>query len=226
VQPITTKSRGDGLRNKFLGAAFALALLGSQIGTVQADTRADDGVFDSIAVYAGQGVDHNLLEMPRAFFKGIDWEKSSFSGVGLSKTGRPLGEVFGSLQETSFGSVRQGYEVVYLQHHGLQGNSELGAAYTLRTPDLELGPLGVNFGAGAGLSYAFGTPLYEDGPKNDPGRRYPFQFLALYELEWRVRGLEDFSLVTRVHHRSGVYGLIAPRNVGSNFLAAGVRYKF
>jgi hypothetical protein len=32
--------------------------------------------------------------------------------------------------------------------------------------------------------------------------------------------------VTRIHHRSGVYGLIAPSGVGSNFVVAGLRYKF
>jgi hypothetical protein len=116
--------------------------------------------------------------------------------------------------------------MVLVQHRGLQTNAEIGGAYMLRTPDLEIGPLGVNFGTGAGLSYALGTPSYEDGPKDDPARRYPLQLLVLLELEWRIRDLERFSVVTRVHYRSGMYGLIAPRNVGSNFLVGGIRYKF
>lgn len=116
--------------------------------------------------------------------------------------------------------------MVLVQHRGLQGNAEIGAAYMLRTSDLQMGALGVNFGAGVGLSYALGNPSYEDGSTLDPGRRYRLQLLALFELEWRMRGFEDISVVTRVHHRSGVYGLIAPQGVGSNFLALGVRYKF
>jgi hypothetical protein len=76
------------------------------------------------------------------------------------------------------------------------------------------------------LSYAFGTPVYEDGPKNEPDRHYRLQMLALFEVEWRLRDVENVSLVTRIHHRSGVYGLIAPRHVGSNFLAAGLRFQF
>ena len=116
--------------------------------------------------------------------------------------------------------------MVLVQHRGLQGNAELGAAYMLRTPDLQMGALGVSFGAGAGLSYALGNPSYEDGSTLDPGRRYRLQLLALFELEWRMRGFDNLSLITRVHHRSGVYGLIAPQRVGSNFLALGVRYKF
>ena len=92
----------------------------------------------------------------------------------------------------------------------MQDNAEVGAAYTLHTPDLELGAAGVNFATGVGLSYALGTPSYEDGPLNDPARRYRLQLLLLFDLEWKLRGYGDWSLVTRVHHRSGVYGLIAP----------------
>ena len=108
----------------------------------------------------------------------------------------------------------------------MQDNAEVGAAYTLHTPDLELGAAGVNFATGVGLSYALGTPSYEDGPLNDPARRYRLQLLLLFDLEWKLHGYGDWSLVTRVHHRSGVYGLIAPSHVGSNFLALGIRYKF
>jgi hypothetical protein len=31
------------------------------------------------------------------------------------------------------------------------------------------------------------------------------------------------SLFLRLHHRSGVYGLIAPQHVGSNFITFGLR---
>jgi hypothetical protein len=207
--------------------AWLVLASGLTAAAVQADTLTADGVFDSVSLYAGQGADHNLLELPKLIIAGrLDWDKSYFTGLALSKTRGTLGQSFESLQSTPFAAFRQGYEVLLVQHRGLQSNQELGAAYTLRTPDLQMGPLGVNFAAGAGLSYAFGTPSYEDGPKADLGRRYRLQLLALFELEWRLRGLKDISLTTRVHHRSGVYGLIAPQRVGSNFLAVGIRYKF
>ena len=116
--------------------------------------------------------------------------------------------------------------MVLLQHRGRQDNVELGAAYMLRTPDLALAQLRVNVGGGLGLSHAFGTPSYEDGPKSDPAKRYHTQLLVLLEAEWSLASLPDWSLVTRIHHRSGAYGLIAPRFVGSNFVVAGVRYRF
>ena len=141
------------------------------------------------------------------------------------KTRGTLGQSFDSFRDTPFASVRHGYETVLVKHFGLQYNAEVGAAYMLKTPDLELGELGVNFGAGAGLSYAVGNPTYEDGSDNEPQRRYRTQFLALFDLDWHLIGSDNLSLITRVHHRSGVYGLIAPRHVGSNFLAIGIRRK-
>ncbi len=200
---------------------------GLQSQPALADEPSADRIFDSLAIYAAQGVDHNLLELPGSILSGdIEWEKSYFSGFGLSKTFGTLGERIEFLQDKSLGKIRHGYELVVVKHHGLQDNLEAGAAYMLRTPDAHLGMLGVNFAAGVGLSYAFDEPTYEDGPEDNPEERYRLQLLALFELEWRLSGIEHLSFVTRTHHRSGVYGVIAPRHVGSNFLAAGVRWEF
>ncbi len=205
-----------------------LAMLpGLSVVDARAETTSADRVFDSVAIYAGQGANHNLPDLPGRIASGnFNWDKSYFSALGLGKNLNTLGQSLEILQDTPLASVRQGYEVVLVKHSGLQSNTEIGAAYTLRTPDLKMGPVGVNFEAGGGLSHALGNPSYEDGSKADPARRYRTQLLLLLELEWRVRGIENLSLLTRVHHRSGVYGLIAPRRVGSNFMAAGVRYEF
>lgn len=122
--------------------------------------------------------------------------------------------------------LRQNFELLMLKHHGLQHNAELGAAYLLRTPDLQLGALGVNVAVGSGLSYAVGRPTYEDGPKDDLERRYRLQHLLLFELEWKLRNVDALTFATRIHHRSGVFGLIAPPLVGSNFITVGLRYRF
>ena len=210
--------------------AAILALISSlNMATAEAEAEAipSDSTFDSATVYGGQGANHNLLQLPGRIIKAdLDWEKSYFTAICLGKTRGTLGRSFDIFRDTMFESIRHGPEIVLVKHHGLQSNAEIGAANMWRTTDLQLGELGVNFAAGAGLSYALGTPTYEDGPENDPARRYRLQFLALFEFEWSLRGSNELSLVTRVHHRSGVYGLIAPRHVGSNFLAVGMRYKF
>jgi hypothetical protein len=194
---------------------------------VHAETMHEEPMFDAISIFAGQGADHNLREIPgRIIAADLAWENSYFKAVGLGKTRGTVGEGWARLEGTVFAGILRGHEVVLVQHHGMQDNAEVGAAYTLKTPDLEMGGMGVNFGSGIGLSYALGTPAYEDGPKDDPARRYRLQLLLLFDFEWRIIGLDEWSLVTRVHHRSGVYGLIAPPHVGSNFMAAGIRYRF
>lgn len=215
------------MRHMSRTSALLVLIMGLNADLVQAESFASDGTFDSVSVYAGQGANHNLRELPGRIITGnLDWDRTYLGAMGFGKVRDTLGGSIESLQGTPFESIRHGYETVLVKHFGLQSNGELGAAYMLKTPDLQMGGLGVNFGAGAGLSYALGYPSYEDGPENDPARRYRLQLLALFEFEWRATGFDTLSVVTRVHHRSGVYGLIAPRHVGSNFLAVGVRQKF
>lgn len=203
------------------------ALLLASTLSAQAAPRGDSGLLDSVTVYGAQGADHNLRNIPEAVVSNnIVWDKSYFAGVGLGKTGPKLGQSFGRLQGTPVAELRQESELLLLKHHGLQHNTELGAAYLLRSPDLQMGPVGVNLAAGSGLSYAMGTPSYEDGARDNPDRRYRLQLLVVFELEWKLRKVDALSLTTRIHHRSGVYGLIAPPHVGSNFMTVGLRYCF
>lgn len=205
---------------------WMLTLLVLFVPYVHAETQHEDVVFDSALFMVAQGADHNLREIPGAIIaRDIAWEKSYFKAIDFGKVRGQVGD-WEMFQGTPFEAILHGYEVVLVHHHGMQDNAEVGAAFTLKTPDLELGLMGVNFGSGIGLSYALGTPSYEDGSKADPARRYRLQLLLLFDFEWHIIGLDEWSLVTRVHHRSGVYGLIAPPHVGSNFMAAGVRYKF
>ena len=212
------------------GDIARLILLSSSVlclGDAWAASAPADRMFDSVSVYSGQGINHNLKEIPGKILGGnLDWDSTYFTAVGFSNTRGSLASYLTTLQDTVFAPVRSGYEIVVAQHRGLQSDTEFGAVYTLRSPALHVGLLSVDFMAGAGLSYALGTPSYEDGSTSDPERRYRTQFLGLFELEWQMQHHDNFSLVTRTHHRSGIYGLIAPQHVGSNFLAIGIRYKF
>jgi hypothetical protein len=213
------------MRRGPIASSLPFLLLAAACGGAAAQTS--PGFVDSVSVYTAQGVDLNLREVPGALFgNGWNRESSYFTGVGLGKTVGTLGGSIDMLRSTLVENVQHGYEVVLLQHRGKQSNQELGVAYMLRSPNLQVAQLRVNVGGGLGLSHAFGTPSYEDGPKDDPGRRYRTQLLVLMEAEWSLASLPDWSLVTRIHHRSGAYGLIAPRQVGSNFIVAGLRYRF
>lgn len=213
------------MRRGPIASSLPLLLLAAACGGAAAQTS--PGPFDSVTGYTAQGVDLNLREVPGAIFgQGWNRESSYFTGVGAGKTMGTLGGSIDFLRSTYIENIQHGYELVLLQHRGRQSNVELGAAYMLRSPNLEIAQLRINAAGGIGLSHAFGTPSYEDGPKDDPSRRYRTQMLLLLEAEWSWASLPEWSLVTRIHHRSGAYGLIAPRHVGSNFIVAGVRYRF
>lgn len=213
--------------SKALAPAVFVFFAAALAGPVHAQAASPGKVFDAVTLYGGQGVDHNLREVPGAVLGGdLDWEKSYFTSLGFSKDLGQLGERVDAVRDTPFGALRYGYEAIVVKHRGLQDNWEAGAVGKLGTPAWFLGPVGVSAAVGMGLSHAFGTPSYEDGPIGNPGRRYRTQLLFTFDLEWQLQGVDNLAVVTRVHHRSGGYGLIAPRHVGSNFLAVGLRYRF
>ena len=178
-------------------------------------------------VYAGQGVDANLLGIPRQIVKNdVRFEPSYFTAIGYGKSASLPGWMTRGLGHVGISEPTGVVELIGVQHRGLQHDFEADIAFLLRTGFGHVGPVRVRAGFGIGLSYAFGTPTYEDGPVGEPGRRYRFQNYDAFELEGGLAALPDTSLVARVHHRSGLYGLIAPKQVGSNFLTIGIRHRF
>lgn len=176
-----------------------------------------------VGLAMGRGVDVNLPNLAGKLGSGdLPWDDSRFIGLYAGREGPTLGQASSLLEATWFRNLRQGFTGSVLKHSGLQQNWEAGLAYTLTTSGLRLGPVETSFKLGAGFSHAFSRPSYEDGPINEPDRRYRSQFLLLLENHWRLADSDRWSLVFRVHHRSGIYGLVAPPNVGSNFLAMGV----
>ena len=75
---------------------------------------------------------------------------------------------------------------------------------------------------GGGLSMPTEVPVLE---KRDPENRQAAALLHYLMIEAAV-GLpnSNWSVVARVHHRSGIFGLFS--HSGSNVLALGVRYRF
>lgn len=180
-----------------------------------------------VTVFWGQGADVNLPDIIPKLLQGeIDMDPTYFWGLNYSNT-LPHGDNRIS-RFLARHNISHEWEVQLTKHHGLQDNWESHAALLLRTRDFAIAdPLHVNLAAGMGPSYAFSTPTYEDGPDGQPNQgKYKFQSYITFELEWSLRALPDWSLATRIHHRSGMYGLIAPSKVGSNFFALGVRRTF
>jgi hypothetical protein len=180
-----------------------------------------------MTLLTGQGVDHNLKELPiKLITADIDWDNSYFSGFSLEKDYGSFASRFKAMEGSPVGTVQQGLEVVALKHHGLQDNYEIGLAYKLKSPSWNIANLKTELGLGIGLSQALSEPSYEDGPMDNPNERYRTQLLLILDSRWRLKTFPRYSVLLRVHHRSGAYGLIAPQNVGSNFLTFGVGYDF
>jgi hypothetical protein len=180
-----------------------------------------------ITLFRGQGADVNLPDIiPKALKGEIDMDPTWFWGLNY-KQAIPAGDnrVSRFLEKHR---ITPEWEVQLTRHHGLQDNFESHIALLLRTRNFAVaGPLRVNFAAGMGPSYAFSTPTYEDGPDGQPNQgEYQFQSYFTFEMGLSLRSLPDWSLATRIHHRSGIYGLVAPSKVGSNFFAIGIRRHF
>ena len=112
-------------------------------------------------------------------------------------------------------------EAQVLRHFGEQRHWEGTLALLFRTGQLPLfGGLSVNLGFGEGLSYASERPSLEGSFRAEPSRF--LNYLAV-EAEFSHASLPGVYVVPRIHHRSGVFGLIAPRGSGSNFIGVGLR---
>ncbi|MEZ0167557.1 hypothetical protein [Microvirga sp. TS319] len=116
-------------------------------------------------------------------------------------------------------------EVQLVKHWGFQDHIEGTAALVLRSGEIPvIEGLSFNVAWGNGLSYAFADPGYEFGPDGARGvgsRR--LQYYMGFETEWTHTSLPKVHLVTKLHHRSGIYGIISPQRTDSNYLGAGVR---
>jgi hypothetical protein len=177
-------------------------------------------------VFRGQGADENLPDIANHLVEGkIDLDPTWFWGVNYA---RRLDEENWLAEVMEHLWIDPEWEVQLTKHEGIQDNFASHLALLLRTHDVTLlSPLLFNVAFGMGPSYAFSKPTYEDGPDGEPNQgEHQLQNYVTFELELGLESLPKWKLATRIHHRSGLYGLIAPRRVGSNFFALGIRYDF
>jgi hypothetical protein len=181
-----------------------------------------------VSLYAGQWADTNLPDLPRRMVDGsLRFESPKYVGIGLN---RALIRAYDL--PLPFGIRLRGnsleLDTSLLQHFDGQDNIEAAAALMARTGQIRPGlGLGFNLGAGAGLSYAFGTTGFEIGRDGVQGQdTYRLQIHLVFEVEAMQSDVPGWSLLARLHHRSGGYGLVSPQRTGSNFLGFGLRRSF
>lgn len=183
----------------------------------------------SMGLYVAKGMDTNLPEIPGRILEGdLRFDPTHLAAVSVLHLLPPPASWQPLFDRSGVPATRIGLEAVLAKHEGLQQHAEAAAAVTLRFGGWRIGMVRLHPMLGMGLSYAAGEPRYEDPPsRGDSDRRYRLQLFNVYELAWRLDDPQSrWEVITRIHHRSGLYGIVAPRGVGSNFLGIGLRRSF
>lgn len=113
-----------------------------------------------------------------------------------------------------------------LQHFGGERIFELAAAAVIRSPQIGLtGGTSGNVAWGNGFSYALTPPTAELGRGGIRGvDTVQWQYHMSFEVELTSSANSRVHYVARLHHRSGIYGLISPSRTGSNYIGLGLRF--
>ena len=82
------------------------------------------------------------------------------------------------------------------------------------------------FGLGGGFSYATPIPDFEKDPKDVNGHYNNLMHFIAVEATFALLQHKDWQLVYRLHHRSGVFGLLGADNVGNTAVEIGLRHYF
>lgn len=109
------------------------------------------------------------------------------------------------------------------KHWGYQNHWETNAVLSIRWKKFPWNDyINTSFAIGDGFSYAFKDPEVE---VDDMGRTS--KYLNYLLLEWSFSVYDpNWSVFSRIHHRSGIYGLINNISGGSNMITGGIRYRY
>jgi hypothetical protein len=201
-----------------LTAVCAMALLAGT-GARAADVGA---VPWSVGVFAGEGVQSDLLQiLPDAIRGRLDFQPAHAEGLVVRyDIAAPEGMAnFG--REHDLG-VSTSVELSILKMRGLTHGTEVALDWRPAIMPWHMGPVRVEFAWGLGFSHSFGAP-WSDYTDPDKPQGYSSLFHMAPEMAFRT---EDWSLSLRIHHRSGMYGLFAPRKVGSNHVGLLLMHHF
>lgn len=108
-------------------------------------------------------------------------------------------------------------------HQGMQSHEELNAVFALRWLPMPWDRfVDTSFAVGNGLSYATADPPLEKMDQKD-NKTSRWLYYIYVEMAFEPYNEAQWELFVRVHHRSGVFGLINGIDSGSNFIGVGVR---
>lgn len=165
----------------------------------------------AVSLFGGVGTDGGIEDFPGL---DADFNDAYLAGVGVSR-------------EVARWRDRAALEVEgqAVQHFRKQDHAEfnlllVGRWHAFPWNDV----LRTSVAVGEGISYASEIPEIEQ--ERSPGETSHLLNYLMIELEAAPPDEERWSAFARIHHRSGVFGLYNGVSKGSNFVTAGVRFRF
>jgi len=182
---------------------------------------------DSLSLIGGKAVDSNLIDLPIKAAKGdLKFEDHQMIGIAYQKSIAHPGFIQQSLDFVNVSGAQSNLEFMAVHHYANTPDYSLlenVLAYHIKSRPFDFNWTKITLGFSIGLSYVYGTPSFDDGSKDASNKKYRLLNYNAYEASfWNQKA--DSAVFFRIHHRSGMYGLIAPEGVGSNFLTLGVKH--
>lgn len=113
-----------------------------------------------------------------------------------------------------------------VQHFKGKAHQEFNAVLSLRWLRFPWNAyLNTSIAFGNGISYATRDPEFEEKEADDHITSQTLYYLML-EIAFALPSEPSWSIFTRIHHRSSVFGLIEGAFSASNYVCTGVRYRF
>jgi hypothetical protein len=185
---------------------FVVVLLGSVVPSV-----AEDGK-NSFSVYGGVTTEKDLQSLAT-----LQYGEFINSNIGVLAFGR-------NLKTYKKTPLRWECEGQIAKHWGFQQHWEANALVILRWLEFPWDHhIDTSFAVGDGISYASEKPKIEVAKMGDTSKILNY---LMFELECVIPKHPTMSLFARIHHRSGIYGLIDGVSGGSNMVTGGFRIRF
>jgi hypothetical protein len=211
VEDKNIKSRPCAARASISLLTLAL-VLSSLLATGSAAAAEEDRRW-SLTLYGGTLVNADLGEIITEF--PPETEDSQFFALTLAREFAASGP-----------HLRWEVEGQVVKHFGTQDHWELNPVLVLRWITFPWDRWADTSAAfGIGVSYATEVPEIEARRHPNTGSARLLSYLMM-ELSVGIPGAPEWSLVARVHHRSGAWGLFSDVHGASNALALGIKYRF
>ena len=174
-------------------------------------SRADDSYF--LSLYGGQASDTQFHAIARGILDYKDYYLVALA----------LGKEIGMYKET-VGIEIEGQVAKHI--HG-SDHWEFNPLLTLRwLPFPWDDTLDTSFAWGNGFSYATEAPAFEVKESSHGERTSQVLYYFMVEWVFAFPEISRWSIFSRIHHRSSVFGIYDGLMAGSNYVTCGVRYFF